>query len=88
LTNTITDESLQLLLIDSKNASEALKAKLATVVVPVSSKTLPDVIKAISELFGDGFIDNQGNSQISYDMYLACVKYLRTIGALKGEEYV
>lgn len=88
MTNTITDESLQLLLIDSRSASEELKAKLATVVVPVSVRTLPDVVKAISQLFGESFIDNQGNSQISYDMYLACVKYLRTLGTLKGEEYV
>jgi hypothetical protein len=84
----LTDEEFNIAILNSKAASEDIRKRLNTVVVPVDKFRLPQVIKAITELFGDTYIDNNGNSSITYDMYLAVIKYLHTIGKVKGDEYV
>lgn len=67
-------------------ASEDLRLKLAKIRIRVDGLKSPNIIKAIKELFGESYINDKGDSYITYDMYCSVVNMIRTLGGLVGEE--
>lgn len=68
------------------NASEDLRLKLSKIRIKVSGKDSPRVISAISALFGSEYVNSQGDSYITYDMYCSVVNLIRTLGTTTAEE--
>jgi len=70
----------------SINASEDLRMKLSKIRIKVSGRDSPRVISAITALFGVEYINSQGDSYITYDMYCSVINLIRTLGTTTAEE--
>lgn len=70
----------------SINASEDLRLKLSKIRIKVSGKDSPRVISAITAIFGTDYINSQGDSYITYDMYCSVINLIRTLGTTTAEE--
>lgn len=68
------------------NASEDLRLKLSKIRVKVSGKDSPNVISAVTSLFGAEYINSQGDTYITYDMYCSVINLIRTLGTTTAEE--
>ena len=62
-------------------ASEDLRQKLATVRIIVRGGNSPDIVNAIREIFGSDYINTDGDSYITYDMYCTIINLLRDLGS-------
>lgn len=70
-----------------ENAKSYIYSKMTEVKVHVDEKNDPDVIAAISGLFGDGYLNN-GSAIIDFNMVTECMKILRLAGQGKAQELI
>ena len=67
------------------NAIADLKKTLADITVNVGANSVA-LITAIRYIFGDSYIQSDGSSVITYEMYSQVINNLRKVGTLKVEE--
>lgn len=84
--NGATIEEIQQVLAEARLADINLRNKLSKIKIHVNGKSNPELVKAIKTVFDDTYIDANGNSIITYDMYCAVISLLRQIGLSKAEE--
>ena len=84
--NGATIEAIQQVLAEARLADINLRNKLSKIKIHVNGKSNPELVKAIKTVFDDTYIDANGNSIITYDMYCAVISLLRQIGLSKAEE--
>ena len=84
--NGATIEEIQQVLAEARLADINLRNKLSKIKIHVNGKSNPELVKAIKTVFDDTYIDANGNSIITYDMYCAVINLLRQIGLSKAEE--
>lgn len=63
-----------------------LRNKLSKIKIHINARDNPELIKAIRTVFDDTYIDTNGNSVITYNMYCAVINLLRQLGTSKAEE--
>lgn len=83
----IQKEDLDKIIKETEGVLDELGEMLSTVEVKVTSKS-PDVIKAISSLFGASKIRSDGSAIITYKMYKEVNKMLRVAGSAKVGSYL
>ncbi len=81
-----TTEDLAEVLRKGQEYREELKSLLKDIKVPVR-KMHPSVIEAIRVLFGDNYITTEGESLITFEMYLDCMDLLRNVGRATAAEF-
>jgi hypothetical protein len=86
--NTYTLAEVQTLIKESKEVSKQLNAKLAKVRIKLNPVTQADVIRAIVDVFGTSYTSDYGNVYITYEMYTACIKLIRDLGAIVGQDSI
>ena len=64
-----------------------LEVKLSGVSVKVSRHSAK-VIEAVKVVFGETYINQEGGTEITFEMYKQVLTQLRNIGKLKVEEYL
>ena len=84
--NGSTIEEIQQVLAEARLVDINLRNKLSKIKIHVSGKSNPELIKAIRTVFDDTYIDTNGNSIITYNMYCSVINLLRQIGLSKAEE--
>lgn len=82
----ITIEELTNLLSEATSASEDLRSKLSSLKIKISGAKDPNIITAISNIFGSSYITTSGDSYITYDMYCSVINLIRKLGTTKAEE--
>lgn len=66
---------------------EELKEPLKDIKVPVK-KSNEDILNAINNLFGDSYISSEGESMITFPMYLQCLELIRSVGGNTAASFV
>ena len=84
--NGVTIEEIQQVLADARTADINIRNKLSKIKIHINARDNPELIKAIRTVFDDTYIDTNGNSVITYNMYCAVINLLRQIGTSKAEE--
>ena len=84
--NGSTIEEIQQVLAEARLADINLRNKLSKIKIHVNGKSNPELVKAIKTVFDDTYIDTNGNSIITYNMYCSVINLLRQIGLSKAEE--
>ncbi len=64
-----------------------LEVKLSGVSVKVNKQSTK-VIEAVKAVFGETYINQEGGTEITFEMYKQVLTQLRNIGKLKVEEYL
>ena len=80
------DVDIQELLHEAQGVAGELREKLAKIKINIDGSKSPDVVTAIRAIFGEQYVNNKGNSYISYDMYCRVIDLLRKAGKSKAEE--
>lgn len=88
MTDTYTLAEAKAILEESKQVSKELEAKLSKIRIKLDRVTQAEVIKAIQDIFGTTYVSDYGNVYITYEMYTACIKLIRDLGSLVGQESV
>lgn len=82
----ITQESLTSLITEGTEISEELRLKLGNIKIKISGSKDPNIIIAISKIFGEEYITSTGDSYITYDMYCSVINLIRVLGTQKAKE--
>lgn len=84
--STSNTQALKLLeeLIDAKSQ---LADKLKDLKVTVTTKDYPDIVSAVSGLFGSEYV-NDGVAVITFDMVVKCLEVVRNAGIGKAQELI
>ena len=84
--NGVTLEEIQQILAEARTADINLRNKLSKIKIHINGRDNPELIKAIKTIFDSTYIDTNGNSVITYNMYCSVINLLRQIGTSKAEE--
>ena len=79
LKDKVTIEDLDVLLSKAQDYLEELKEPLKDIRVPVN-KNNPEILQAVQNLFGNSYITSDGNTYITFPMYLQCLQLIRSVG--------
>ena len=79
-------DSLKKLLDEGAEALNELTEELRDIKVPVT-KTDTQVLEAIKNIFGLTYLNDNGSSYITYDMYLECAQIVRNAGRAVAAEF-
>ena len=80
------NEEIESMLQEAVNTSEALRNQLSKIKIKINSSGNAHIIKSIRNVFGESYIDDKGNSYITYDMYCTIMNLMRTLGNAKAGE--
>lgn len=83
----VTTEEYTEVMASAKDAIDDLTNQLSNVSVNIG-KNSTDILTAIKHIFGPNYINTNGTSTITYEMYDKVTKSLRTAGKLKVGEYL
>lgn len=72
---------------EAENVLADINKDLSTVSVNIKASSV-EVIKAILMLFGKDYINSDGSSKITYEMYKQVNSMLRDAGKMKLQEYL
>lgn len=77
---------LQEVLADAYEAEYDLRSQLTKIKINIDGTKNPEIVNAISAIFGPQYISSNGNASITYDMYCSVVNLIRTLGKNKAQE--
>lgn len=84
--NGVTLTDIQETLADAKEININLRNKLSKIKIHVNGRDNPELVKAVASLFDKRYIDSNGNTVITYDMYCSVINLIRQLGNSKAEE--
>lgn len=73
---------------EAYTVSNELRDKLSKIRIHIYKSKNPEIIEAITHIFGNSYISRTGDSTITYDMYCSVINLIRTLGKSKSEEIV
>lgn len=77
---------LQEVLADAYEAEYDLRSQLTKIKINIDGTKNPEIVNAISAIFGPQYVSSNGNSSITYDMYCSVINLIRTLGKNKAQE--
>lgn len=80
-------ESVSEILKEGQKYLDQMKEELSDIKVPVRIDN-PVVLEAIKKLLGEEYINNKGESYITFEMFLQCMTILKNLGRLTAAEYI
>lgn len=83
----VTTEEYNEVMASAQDAIDELTSQLSNVSVNIG-KNSTDILTAIKHIFGSNYINSNGTSTITYEMYDKVAKSLKTAGKLKVGEYL
>lgn len=84
--NGVTNEELQSLIAEAYTIENELRSQLSKIKININKAKNPEIINAITEIFGPSYISSNGNSIITYDMYCSVINLIRDLGKNKAQE--
>lgn len=83
----VTEEDLEDVLNRAQDYMQELRETLKDIKVPVTAKVSPEVIEAIQHIFGNTYLNNVGDSFITFEMFLDCLNVTRNVGRATAAEF-
>lgn len=79
-------EDLAELVAEGQRHLEALDVTLGDIKVPVRKQN-PAVLEAIQNLLGPQYINDNGESFVTFEMFTQCMKILKNVGRATAAEF-
>ena len=79
-------EDLADLVAEGQRHLEALDVTLGVIKVPVRKQN-PAVLEAIQNLLGPQYINDNGESFVTFEMFTECMKILKNVGRATAAEF-
>lgn len=86
--NGTTLTEIQEVLADAYEAENDLRSQLTKIKINIDGKSSPNIISAVTAIFGPEYISSNGNCSITYEMYCSVINLIRDLGKLKAQEVV
>lgn len=84
--NGTTLTEIQEVLADAYEAENDLRSQLTKIKINIDGGKNPEIVKAISFIFGPEYVSSNGNSSITYEMYCSVINLIRELGKNKAQE--
>lgn len=82
----VSTESLADLVSNGQKYLSQLDETLSDIKVPVRKQN-PAVLEAIQNLLGPNYINDNGESYITFEMFTKCMKILKNVGRVTAAEF-
>lgn len=84
--NNTTITELQEILSNAYEAEYDLRSQLTKIKINIDGSKNPEIVNAISAIFGPQYVSSNGNSSITYEMYCSVINLIRNLGKNKAKE--